>query len=258
MSDVEGRIEHARAWFRDRGWRPFEFQESAWGAYLGGESGLVHAPTGYGKSLAVWMGPVVESLGRREKPPARGGEAAARGGRKASAGARGSLEPIRVLWITPMRALAGDTVKSLAEPIGDLGLRWSIEKRTGDTSASVKLRQRESLPTALVTTPESLSLLLSYAGARERFATLRCVVVDEWHELLSTKRGTQTELCLARLRGWLPGLRTWGLSATLGNLDHALAALLGSARAGGRLISGDLRKEIRVRTLIPESMERFP
>src|SRR5690606_24340463 len=121
--------------------------------------------------------------------------------------------PIRLLWLTPLRALAADTPRALSVAADELGLqRWSIELRTGDTSASVKARQKEELPSALVTTPESLSLLLTYPTARHLFRELDAVVVDEWHELLSTKRGVQTELALARLRAFRPDLRTWGLS----------------------------------------------
>lgn len=164
-----------------------------------------------------------------------------------------------------MRALASDTVKSLLAPVTDLGLNWTVEKRTGDTAASLKLKQRERLPTALVTTPESLSLLLSYSTSKELFSSLRCVVVDEWHELLSTKRGTQSELCLARLRAWTPALRTWGLSATLGNLESAMEALVGTRALSSDpcvntpvLIRGPADKRITVRTILPESAERFP
>ncbi|MGC3967208.1 MAG: DEAD/DEAH box helicase [Pirellulales bacterium] len=135
---------------------------------------------------------------------------------------------MRLLWITPMRALANDLVVNLERPVKVLGLNWSIGLRTGDASAAERRRQKARLPTTLVTTPESLSLLLSYADARERFASLRCVVVDEWHELIGNKRGVQTELGLARLRQWAPNLRTWGLSATLGNLEEARDVLLGN------------------------------
>lgn len=232
---MAGALAPVEAWFAARGWTPFEFQRHAWRGFLEGRSGLVHAPTGTGKSLAVWFGPVAEAL-------AGGGE---------------QPEGCRVLWLTPMRALASDTVKAIEAPLADLGLKWTIEKRTGDTAASVKARQRKRLPNALVTTPESLSLLLSYPDARERLSDLRAVVVDEWHELLGSKRGSQTELCLARLRSWNPALRTWGLSATLGNLDEAMRALLGAGK-GGELVCGDLRKETRVETLLPREVERFP
>src|SRR5690606_19722915 len=124
-------------------------------------------------------------------------------------------EGIRVLWITPLRALAGDTVRALREAADDLVPHWTIELRSGDTSSHVKARQRKKLPSALVTTPESATILLSYPESAGAFRTLRCIVVDEWHELMGTKRGVQTELVLARLRALRPDVRTWGLSATL-------------------------------------------
>ena len=110
---------------------------------------------------------------------------------------------------------------------------------------------------ASVTTPESLSVLLSYPDFKQSASELKAIIVDEWHELLSTKRGIQTELCLARLRKWNPRVRTWGLSATLGNLDVAKSALLGSS-SEGRLIDGGLQKKFRIESIIPSDMERFP
>jgi len=237
-------------WFASRGWEPFEFQRRAWAAYVRGDSGLIHAPTGVGKTLAAFLGPVIESLGEQQS----GGS----GGQQAT-GRREDAEPIRVVWLTPMRALASDTVLSMLDAIEGLGLagRWTIEKRTGDTAGSLKKKQRTRLPTCLVTTPESLSLLLSYPECRERFATLRCIVADEWHELVGTKRGVQAELCMARLRTFAPGARTWGISATLGNLDDAAAVLLGR-RGAGVLIRGLVPKATEIRTLIPDEIERFP
>lgn len=231
-------------WFKKKGWKPFPFQQEAWAAFRAGESGLVHAPTGLGKTYSVWGGPVLEWLEQNPdetKWPKKN-------------------EPLRVLWLTPLRALANDTVESLRAPLVDLGLPWTVELRTGDTSAAARQKQRRRFPTALVTTPESLSLLLTHADTREKFGSLCCVIVDEWHELVGTKRGVQTELCLARLRQWLPGLRVWGLSATLGNLDEALNVLLGAASrtAKSRLISAHVRKKFELKTLLPRSMERFP
>jgi ATP-dependent Lhr-like helicase len=159
-----------------------------------------------------------------------------------------------------LRALAGDTTENLLTAVVELGLPWTVELRTGDTSTSVKQRQRHSLPTALVTTPESLTVMLSYPESHALFAHLTTVVVDEWHELLGTKRGVQTELALARLRRWHPNLRVWGLSATLGNLETALDVLVpplttieGDAPShDARLISADTHKPIHIDTLIPE------
>lgn len=165
-----------------------------------------------------------------------------------------------VLWVTPMRALARDSAEALAVPIREMGLAWTIELRTGDTPQSIRRKQKDRLPTVLVTTPESLTLLLSYPDAREKFKTLRCVVADEWHELMGSKRGVQLELALARLRSWLPALRTWGVSATLGNLEQARDVLLGPdhPRAASALVRGLLPKSISIETLIPPDIERFP
>lgn len=233
-----------RNWFKQHRWKPFPFQEQTWAAYRAGESGLVHAPTGLGKTYAVWGGPVLDWLAansNEEQWPKK-------------------PEPLHVLWITPLRALANDSAASMRAPVTDLNIPWTVELRTGDTPSAVRQRQRRRFPTALVTTPESLSLLLSHADTQEKFATLRCVIVDEWHELLGSKRGVQTELCLARLRRWFPELRVWGLSATLGNLEQALDVLLGqhSRRGKSRLISAHVSKKFELKTLLPRNMERFP
>src|ERR1700753_2329284 len=142
-------------------------------------------------------------------------------------------DQLRVLWVTPMRALAADTERSLREAFdgfaeGALGApTWRIAARTGDTSSSERASLTKRPPRLLVTTPESLTLMLAQDRARETFASLSFVVVDEWHELLGNKRGVQTQLALARLRHFSPGLATWGLSATLGNLEEARRVLLG-------------------------------
>ena len=200
----------------------------------------MHAPTGTGKTYAVWAPPLLEWMAESKGKPASQ-----------------RIPRLRVLWLTPLRALVEDTTRTLQELSEELGLPWRIESRTGDTSASLKAKQRKRFPSCLVTTPESLSLLLSYPDTKSAFSDLRAVIVDEWHELLATKRGTQTELCLARLRRWNPQLKTWGLSATLGNLQTALSTLTGS-EGKGTLINGDLKKKFVVQTIIPKNMEKFP
>ncbi|MFM7208115.1 MAG: ligase-associated DNA damage response DEXH box helicase [Planctomycetaceae bacterium] len=230
-------------WFADRGWTPFPFQEEVWRAVAEGTSGVLHAPTGTGKTLAAWLGAVARS----HVLDAAGGEPAT---------------GLRVVWITPLRALAADTVRALEEPLARpraVARGWTVGLRTGDSSAADRRRLRASWPTALVTTPESLSILLSLDDAHEIFGGLDTVIVDEWHELLSTKRGVQTELALERLRSLRPGLVTWGLSATLANLDDAVEALVGPTRAAGaRLVSAAIPRQLEIETLIPEPMERFP
>ncbi len=243
--DSDDSIAVLRAWCTTRGWEPFPFQEEVWRACAAGESGLVHAPTGTGKTLAAWLGATarsrcIDQLGLA--PPAAS---------------------LRVLWITPLRALATDTVAALEQPLNDfhdwLGRRWRVGLRTGDTSAADRKRLRENWPETLVTTPESLSILLSLEDAHDIFASLDTVIVDEWHELLATKRGVQTELALARLRGLRPDLVTWGLSATLANLEEAVSALMGPARAAAaRVVQARVPRRLDIDTLIPAPMERFP
>lgn len=236
-------IEALERWFTDNGWRAFDFQREVWRAYLNGESGLVHSATGSGKTLAAWLGPLAEWLGT-------------------GTGTGTVPVPMRVLWVTPMRALAADTQLSLQRAVEGLGLPWTVGLRTGDTSSAERTRQAKQLPSALVTTPESLSLLLSHADAGEKLGDLRLVVVDEWHELLGSKRGVMVELALARLRRRNPRLRTWGLSATLGNLDEALDRLIPGvapeADCGRRIVKGVSDKPIHIDTLIPSDADRFP
>jgi ATP-dependent helicase Lhr and Lhr-like helicase len=235
----------ADAWFKSNGWQPFPFQRHVWEAIGTGVSGLLHATTGAGKTYAVWLAALnAFATGDNCEP-------AATSRRKPVAPA------LTVLWITPMRALAADTERALKLPLGDLGIDWSIGMRTGDTSAAERARQSRRLPTALITTPESLSLLLTRPDAQEIFSGLKLVVVDEWHELIGNKRGVQTQLALARLRKWQPQLMTWGLSATLGNLEHAMEVLI--PQAGNRLlVQGKLAKDLFIDTLLPPGIERFP
>lgn len=232
-------------WFESNGWRAFDFQREVWNAYLSGESGLVHSATGSGKTLAAALGPMAEWMEEQGKP-----------GTDPKQATPGSV-PMRVLWITPMRALAGDTALSIERAVKGLGLPWTVGLRTGDTSSAERAKQARRLPSVLVTTPESLSLMLSNADAREKLSDLRLVVVDEWHELMGNKRGVQTELGLARLRAWNPKVRTWGLSATLGNIGEAMERLMGSD-PGVRIVKGVTDKQVLMDTLIPPGVDRFP
>lgn len=223
-------------WFKSRGWKPLSFQREVWDAYLAGESGLIHAATGTGKTLAAWWGPLLEAMGEKK--------------------GRGAL-PFRVLWLTPLRALAADTREALALPVDDLDLPWTIETRTGDTSSAARARQGRRLPSALITTPESFSLMLTREDAPTLFGSVRAVIVDEWHELMGSKRGVQVQLALARVRALQPKVRTWGLSATIGNLETARDALLGVGQPG-RIVRGEDPKQVTIDSLIPPLIERFP
>jgi ATP-dependent Lhr-like helicase len=230
----------ALRWLADRGWRPFAFQRETWDAMAEGRSGLLHANTGTGKTYAVWLGAL----------QALAGEDAIR---------EGAAPPLTVLWITPMRALAADTLRALREPLAALAPRWTSALRSGDTGSSERSAQDRRLPTVLVTTPESLTLLLARADAPDRLAHVRLAVVDEWHELIGNKRGVQVQLALARLRRFNPRLASWALSATLGNLPEALATLVGESAPGPApaVVRGEVPKTLVIDTLLPARAERF-
>ncbi|HEY8357144.1 MAG TPA: ligase-associated DNA damage response DEXH box helicase [Ramlibacter sp.] len=221
-----------------RGWQAFPFQQEVWQAVAEGRSGMLHATTGSGKTYAVWLGMLDALLARH--PRGRG------------------AEPLRAIWLTPMRALASDTAKALAQPLHDLAPTWTIGLRTGDTSSAERSRQDRRMPTVLVTTPESLTLMLTREAMREELAGVAFVVVDEWHELIGSKRGVQVQLALARLRGLHPGLVSWGLSATLGNLEEALAVLCGQdPEPQPRLVRGKIDKTLLIDTLIPPDPGKY-
>lgn len=239
---MSAHIERSQQWFEKNQWTVFDFQLQAWQAWHRGESGLIHSPTGSGKTLAAWLGPVqgaIEDIANSDYPPQQ------------------AQHGLRVLWITPLRALAKDTVKSLMAAANAHHLSIRVEARTGDTDSRKREQQRYDPPFAMVTTPESLSVLLSYKDGQKMLSGVHSVVVDEWHELLASKRGVQLELCLARLRSLNPALRTWGLSATLANLDAAMTTLLGPDR-NGVLIQGLVPRDIEVKTLLPKTIANFP
>jgi len=218
----------AERWFAGRGWAPFEFQREVWSAMAAGESGLLHATTGSGKTYAVWLG----ALARARATPG-----------------------LQVLWLTPMRALAADTTRALRLPLDELAQGWTVGMRTGDTPSAERARQDRRFPPALVTTPESLSLMLTRENARAELAGVHTLVVDEWHEMIGNKRGVQVQLAIARLKRWNPGLVVWGLSATLGNVGEAMATLVGHAQ--GRLVQGKVDKPLIIDTLLPKEPGRF-
>ena len=246
-------IARAQAWFRQRGWQPFEFQCEVWEAMGAGRSGLLHATTGSGKTYAVGLGALARAVDLKV----------------ALAGT--SAPALGVLWLTPMRALAADTVRALQLPLADLAPNWTLGMRTGDTPSAERARQDRRMPSWLVTTPESLSVMLSRANAPDELAGVHTVIVDEWHELMGNKRGVQVQLALARIKHWRPGLVVWGLSATLGNVNEAMDVLLSTAaegsegpegsdgrlRAPGQLVQGRVHKDLLIDTLLPDKPGRF-
>lgn len=219
-------------WFGQQGWQPLPFQREAWLAYHAGQSGMIQVPTGSGKTYAAVMGPLSAML----QTPRVG---------------------LQLLYITPLRALARDIEQSIQRPIQEMGWNLQVESRTGDTGSSKKARQLKQMPDVLITTPESLAVMLSYPKAKERFQYLRAVIIDEWHELLSSKRGTQTELCLTHLRQLQPHLQTWALSATLGNPSEAAQVAVG-LDATPVVIQSTLKRDTQIQSVLPPSVDSFP
>ena len=227
------RLDRARRWFAEQGRTPFDFQEEMWRAYWRGDSGLLNAGTGTGKTHAAWFGPLLESE------------------------ARVTPAGIHVVWVTPLRALARDLVVALREPLATLHSTWRVEERTGDTSSALRARQMSKPPQALVTTPESLSVMLSRPDMLTALSSVRVLIVDEWHEFLGTKRGVQLELVASRLLALSPSLRIWGMSATLPDLPAAMRTLLGPSRPG-TLIRASQPKHYDIAASIPPAIARFP
>jgi len=234
------KIEH---WFTEQGWEPFDYQRLVWEAYLSGKNGLLNAPTGSGKTYGLWMPVLINWINEH---PETYKELADNG--------------LQLLWITPLRALARDIEQALQQVVDDLEIPWQVARRTGDISSHKKQKLKEQMPEALITTPESLHIMMAQEGYPNYFENLDSVVVDEWHELLGSKRGTQTELGLSRLKHLRPHLNIWGISATIGNLQEAQDVLLGAAanNENAEIIKADVEKKLEARSVLPDDVEKFP
>lgn len=233
----------AQQWFQQQGWKPHAFQKETWTAFLQGKHGLLNAPTGSGKTYALWFPIVLHYL--KNHPDYK----------------KSHKKGLKAIWITPLRALSQEIKQSAERIVQDLELPMEVGIRTGDTSNKERARQRTNLPDLLITTPESLQLLLASKGYAKKFKDCAAIVVDEWHELLGTKRGVQMELGLSRLKAVSPQLRIWGISATIGNLQQAREVLLGpytKELEQSVLVRANLKKKIKVHSIIPKQMETFP
>ncbi|MEM8764085.1 MAG: ligase-associated DNA damage response DEXH box helicase [Bacteroidota bacterium] len=236
-------FEIAENWFQQQGWKPFPFQKQTWKAFLQGKHGLLNAPTGSGKTYALWFPIVLDYIKRHPDYKTK------------------HKKGLKAIWITPLRALSQEIKQSAERVVADLETQMTVGIRTGDTSTKERSRQKTTMPDLLITTPESLQLLLSSKGYDKVFKDCSAIVVDEWHELLGTKRGIQMELGLSRLRTVCNNLRIWGISATIGNLEQGREVLLGpnsEALENSILVKAKLDKKITVKSIIPEQMETFP
>ncbi len=170
-------------WMDAQGWHAFPFQQQAWREYLNGKSGLLNAPTGCGKTFALYLPVLIEWI---NKHPKTWQDKKGNG--------------LQLLWVTPLRALAKDIRRAMQEVCDAISLPWEIGMRSGDVSTAERNRQKKQMPEVLIITPESLHLMLAQKEYPKIFSNLHTVVIDEWHELLGSKRGVQVELALSRLK----------------------------------------------------------
>lgn len=229
-------------WFKYKNWKWAAFQKEAAEAYLLGKSGLVNAPTGSGKTYSLWLPILIRYINALPKKPAK------------------QKTGLQIIWITPLRALSKDLFRNMETAALEMNLNLRVGVRSGDTSTKERASQKKQMPEALLITPESLHILFAQKNSSEIFKNLHTVVVDEWHELMGSKRGTQTELALARLRSINPEIQTWGISATIGNLDEARKVLLGmnASIEDSVIIKAKNIKKIIVESIIPERVETLP
>ena len=239
---VDG-FEVIRQWLGSKGLRPFAFQEDAWQMYVEGQSGIVNAPTGFGKTFSIFLGVLIDWINRNPDYLSK------------------TKNGLQLLWITPLRALAKDIGRAMETALAELDIPWRVGVRNGDTSVSDRQKQKTNMPEILIITPESLHLLLASKNYKQLFNDLHCIAVDEWHELLGSKRGVQVELALSHIKTLYSQedhlLRVWGISATIGNLDEAMVVLLG-ADNDGVLVRSEMQKQIAIQTVLPETVEKVP
>ncbi|MCB0501152.1 MAG: ligase-associated DNA damage response DEXH box helicase [Bacteroidetes bacterium] len=231
---VTEQIDIANSWFSANQWKSYPFQEKTWMAYLSGSSGLLNAPTGSGKTYALIM-PIILEMMQMSK-----------------------VNGLQAIWIAPIRALTKEIKLSADRLIGDWNLDFTVAVRIGDTSAAEKQAQKTKPPNILITTPESWHILIGQKGYQKYFRNLKAVIVDEWHELLGSKRGVQVELALSRMKGFCPNLKIWGISATIGNLDEAMTVLQGVHLNPTVFIKSNIEKKIEVESVLPEDIEKYP
>jgi len=233
----------AENWFKNQGWKSFPFQKETWTAFLQGKNGLLNAPTGSGKTYALWIPIVLDYIKNNPDYETK------------------HKPGLKAIWITPLRALSVEIKQAAERVVNDLGAQMTVGIRSGDTTSAERAKQKGKMPDLLITTPESLQLLLASKGYDKTFKDCRAIVIDEWHELLGTKRGVQMELALSRLKTVAPNMRIWGISATIGNLQQAKEVLLGmgsEAYENSILIHANIDKKIKVLSIIPEKMEAYP
>ncbi|GAB3421583.1 ligase-associated DNA damage response DEXH box helicase [Niabella aquatica] len=223
-------------WFQSLGNSPFAFQQESWQKFHEEYSGLVIAPTGFGKTFSVFFSVIIHYLNY----PGEYGEG------------------LKLIWITPLRSLAKDLGRAMSGALEQIGLDWEVGVRNGDTTTKERQKQTKKMPDVLIITPESLHLLFAQKNNASYFKYLKCVAVDEWHELLGSKRGVLTELAISRLRSIVADLRIWGISATIGNIDEAMEVLIPYTGIKKTVVRSKEKKKTAIISIIPDEIEVLP
>ncbi|MGQ8366129.1 ligase-associated DNA damage response DEXH box helicase [Glaciecola sp. 1036] len=219
-------------WFSTKGWKLRPYQRQMMQAFVNHQSSLLIAPTGAGKTLSGFLPSLIDLYNHPR-----------------------STKKLHTLYISPLKALTYDIERNLYQPIHDMQLNIDIASRTGDTTAYQRQKQRQKPPHILLTTPESLMLMLSYTDAENIFASLKCVIVDEVHSFANTKRGDFTALALARLQSINPNFLRVGLSATVA-YPELIASWLGPSGEPCEVIAAKTRVKPRIKIL--KSKTRMP
>lgn len=222
-------------WLVADGKTPFTFQLNTWKAYHKGNSGMVVAPTGFGKTYSVFLAVLIDFMNNAEM----------------------QQKGLKLVWISPIRSLAKDLAKAMQDAVNSIGLDWTVETRNGDTDPKQKERQTKQMPDVLIVTPESLHLMLAQKKRAQFFKNLQCIVVDEWHELLGSKRGVMVELAVAYLQHNVKNMRVWGITATIGNVDEAMNVLLSNSKLTKKIVATE-KKRIEIIPVYPDELELLP
>ena len=224
-----------KKWMDEKDREPFGFQSETWFKFSNNNSGMVIAPTGFGKTFSVFLAVVIDYMSHPEN----------------------YKSGMKLLWITPLRALAKDIAKAMSEALEEIGLDWEVAVRNGDTSTKDRAKQTKKMPDILIITPESLHLLIAQKQHQKFFKSLQCIVVDEWHELLSSKRGVMTELAVSRIFSYQKKLRIWGITATIGNLEEAMNVLIPYDIKKTKVVAKE-KKKIEIKSVFPDDVEVLP
>lgn len=226
-----------RQWFAKRNWQPADFQYETARYYFSNRNGIVNSPTGTGKTYSIAIPVIIDAILKKR-----------------------TRKGLFLLWITPLKALSNDIANSIETAAVELDSDFTVKVRTGDTDQKTRKEIKQKPPTCLVTTPETVHLLLSNKQYDYYFQNLEAVVVDEWHELIGSKRGVQVELAMALLKSLKPDLKCWGISATIGNLNQSLEVLLPKSLIQSEpvLVRNSEHKTIDFKTVLPQEIERFP